>query len=78
MNDHEFLWVRNRLDVLEAKLDRLLAVVTAGASFLPGSPGPDDADALDLLGDDTHGSICLDDERRAIDRSPPRGPRPAA
>jgi hypothetical protein len=71
MNPDEFLWVRNRLDILGAKIDKLIALQTAGADFLPGTPSPDDVDAMDLLGGDTHGCICLDEEHAAAEGGVP-------
>jgi hypothetical protein len=65
-SEQEFVYLRTRLDALESKLNRLIAAVTAGATFLPGTAGPEDADALDLLGGDTRGGICLDEEAAAV------------
>jgi hypothetical protein len=62
----EFTYLRTRLDALESKLNRLLAAVTAGATFVPGTAAPDDADVMDLLGGDTRGGICLDEEAAAV------------
>jgi hypothetical protein len=70
MKPDELVWLRTRLDLLEAKVDRLLALQTAGADFLPGTAGPDDAEVLDLLGGNTAGGICLDSERNAVEGGP--------
>jgi hypothetical protein len=51
MTPEELIFLRDRLDRLEAKLDRLLGLQTAGADFSPGSPAPDDPDLWDLLGE---------------------------
>jgi hypothetical protein len=71
MTPEELIYLRDRLDRLEAKLDRLLGLQTAGADFSPGSPGPDDPDAWDLLGGAGRGGICLDEERAAVEGGRP-------